>query len=31
MKRYIIFLSVFVCTLFLAGAEVKIDHASIHR
>ena len=31
MKRYIIFLSVFVCTLFFAGAEVKIDHASIHR
>ena len=31
MKRYIVFLPVFVCTLFFAGAEVKIDDASIHR
>ena len=31
MKRYIVFLPVFVWAIFFAGAEVKVENASIHR
>ena len=31
MKRYIAFLPVFVWAIFFAGAEVKVENASIHR
>ena len=31
MKRYIVFLPVFVWAIFFAGAEVKVENASIHH